>query len=219
MTYCVAIQVNEGLVFLSDSRTNAGVDQLSTYSKMFTFGAPAERAVTVLTAGNLATTQAVIKTLGRAIKDGAKQNLLRIRTMDAVAAYVGRISFEQQKVHVNQAAGNKLDVSASFIVGGQIRGVGSGALPGVSRGPTTLPRRSRPHTSRSARPSMASPSWTASSPHPRRCIRQRCAAWYRWIRPCARTRLSGRRWRCCCMSGTGCHTASGRYTSSTTPIC
>ena len=59
MTYCVAIRVDQGLVF-SDSRTNAGVDRLSTYSKMFTFGAEGQHAFVVLTAGNPATTQSVI---------------------------------------------------------------------------------------------------------------------------------------------------------------
>ena len=53
MTYCVAVRVDQGLVFVSDSRTNAGIDQLSTYSKMFTFGREGERSFVVLTAGNL----------------------------------------------------------------------------------------------------------------------------------------------------------------------
>ena len=70
MTYCASIHVNEGLVFLSDSRTNAGVDQLSIYSKMFTFGVDGERSVVILTAGNLATTQAVIKRIRKDINRG-----------------------------------------------------------------------------------------------------------------------------------------------------
>jgi putative proteasome-type protease len=124
MTYCVSIHVNEGVAFLSDSRTNAGVDQLSTYSKMFTFGVAGERAVVILTAGNLATTQAVIKSIRRDIDASAEENLFSIGVMDEVAAYVGRLNFEQQNKHVNQAAGNNLDISATFIVGGQIRGLG-----------------------------------------------------------------------------------------------
>ena len=55
MTYCVAVRVDEGLVFVSDSRTNAGIDHLSTYSKMFTFGRESERSFVVVTAVNLST--------------------------------------------------------------------------------------------------------------------------------------------------------------------
>ena len=66
MTYCIGIHVEDGIAFLSDSRTNAGVDHLSTYSKMFSFAEPGERTIVILTAGNLATTQAVIKTIRRA---------------------------------------------------------------------------------------------------------------------------------------------------------
>ena len=58
MSYCVAIKVNEGLVFASDSRTNAGLDNVNTYSKMFTYNV-GDRAFVILTAGNLATSQAV----------------------------------------------------------------------------------------------------------------------------------------------------------------
>lgn len=122
MTYCISIQVNEGLAFLSDSRTNAGVDQLSTYSKMFTFGVKGERSVVILTAGNLATTQAVIKRIRKDVEDGETEDLLSVGSMDGAAAYLGQLNFDQQSKHVNQAAGSSLDVSATFIVGGQIKG-------------------------------------------------------------------------------------------------
>ena len=58
MTYCLAIKVEEGLVFASDSRTNAGLDNIGTYTKMFTYNV-GDRAFVILTAGNLATSQAV----------------------------------------------------------------------------------------------------------------------------------------------------------------
>ena len=58
MTYCLAIKINDGLVFASDSRTNAGLDNISTYSKMFTFNV-GDRAFVILTSGNLSTSQAV----------------------------------------------------------------------------------------------------------------------------------------------------------------
>ena len=59
MTYCLAIKINEGLVFASDSRTNAGLDNISTYSKMFTFNV-GDRAFVILTSGNLSTSQAAV---------------------------------------------------------------------------------------------------------------------------------------------------------------
>ena len=120
MTYCVAIHVNEGIAFLSDSRTNAGVDQLSTYSKMFTFVTPGERTIVLLTAGNLATTQAVIKAARRDIVETNDEHLLNLKAMDAVAAYIGRLNYEQVNNLVKPVSGNGLSFHASFIVGGQI---------------------------------------------------------------------------------------------------
>jgi len=125
MTYCVGIHVEEGIAFLSDSRTNAGVDHLSTYSKMFSFAEHGERTIVILTAGNLATTQAVIKAIRRDAAESAEKNVMNLRSMDEIAAYVGHLNYDQQRIHVNQAAGSDLDVSATFIVGGQIRGTGS----------------------------------------------------------------------------------------------
>src|SRR5690606_19314136 len=67
MTYCVAIALDEGMLFASDSRTNAGVDHVSTFSKMSVFETPGERAIVLLNSGNLATTQAVVSTLRQAL--------------------------------------------------------------------------------------------------------------------------------------------------------
>ena len=93
MTYCVAIKVDEGLVFVSDSRTNAGIDHLSTYSKMFTFGREGERAFVILAAGNLATTQSVIATIKRDIKQGNIPNLLNVDSINEAAEYIGQLEF------------------------------------------------------------------------------------------------------------------------------
>src|SRR5258705_11174735 len=59
MTYCVALRLNAGLVFLSDSRTNAGVDQIGTFRKMTVFERPGDRCMVLLTSGNLGVTQSV----------------------------------------------------------------------------------------------------------------------------------------------------------------
>jgi putative proteasome-type protease len=118
MTYCLGIKVREGLVFASDSRTNAGVDQLSTFSKMFTFGTEGQRVFCILTAGNLATTQSVVGRLQRDMKKGVEPNLNTVETVEDAAHYLGSLSRDEQKKH----GGSNVDTSASFILGGQVAG-------------------------------------------------------------------------------------------------
>jgi putative proteasome-type protease len=119
MTYCVAIiSVDAGLVFCSDSRTNAGIDQVSTYSKMFRFGIDGERSFVLMSAGNLATTQGVIAKIKRDIRDNAETSLLTVRTMVDAADYIGELSLAQQ--HKLKDGGAIFE--ASFILGGQIHG-------------------------------------------------------------------------------------------------
>jgi len=121
VTYCLAAQVDEGLVFASDSRTHAGVDDVSTYRKMHIFEWPGERLLVMLSAGNLATTQAVLRALQRDIDDDGEESLARLETLDAAAAYLGRISVSCQ-ASAAEAAGERSQVSleATFILGGQI---------------------------------------------------------------------------------------------------
>jgi putative proteasome-type protease len=118
MTYCVAIAVDAGLVFCSDSRTNAGIDQVSTYSKMFRFGAEGQRQFVILSAGNLGTTQATISKIKRDIKDKAPQSLLSVKSVSEAAEYLGSISRAEQEKHAARGVG----FEASFIIGGQIAG-------------------------------------------------------------------------------------------------
>lgn len=118
MTYCVAIKVDQGLVFASDSRTNAGVDQVSTYSKMYTFEAKGGRAICLLTAGNLATTQAVIREIRRENDAGAKRSLHKAASLAEVADYVGALSRAEQRKH--ESPDTEFNADATFIVGGQI---------------------------------------------------------------------------------------------------
>lgn len=119
MTYCLAINVAEGLVFCSDSRTNAGVDQVSTYSKMYRFGVEGERQFVVLSAGNLATTQGVVSRLKRDVKDEAETSLLTVESMSDAAEYLGEVNRAQQEKHSDNNGSN---FEASFIIGGQITG-------------------------------------------------------------------------------------------------
>lgn len=118
MTYCLAISLREGLVFTSDSRTNAGVDHVSTYSKMHTFGIDGERQFVLLSAGNLATTQSVVSQLRRDIKMAAPLSLYTVADMREAADYVGSLNVAQQARY----SGGGAFFEASFILGGQIRG-------------------------------------------------------------------------------------------------
>lgn len=119
MTYCVAIIVDAGLVFCSDSRTNAGINQISTYSKMYRYGIDDQRQFVILSAGNLATTQAVIARLKKDIKELAPVNLGNVATIGDAADYLGEINLAEQEKHNN---GNIATFEASFILGGQIFG-------------------------------------------------------------------------------------------------
>ena len=121
MTYCLAIKVDAGLVFASDSRTNAGVDNVSSYSKMHMFGTPGQRFFTLLSAGNLATTQAVVKRLRLDCGDLGAQNLCTVPDIDAAASYVGIVSAEVQRSQAQLDSGNT-NFEATFIFGGQVQG-------------------------------------------------------------------------------------------------
>lgn len=101
---------------VSDSRTNAGVDNISTYSKMFTFTNEGERHITVLSSGNLATTQGVIAQLKRDIKKKEPESLMSLGSLEEIADYVGEINITQQEKHTR----GEVNYEASFIIGGQI---------------------------------------------------------------------------------------------------
>lgn len=125
MTYCVAMRLNAGLVFLSDSRTNAGMDQISTFRKMSVYEKAGERVLVVLTAGNLAITQAVKQLLGNETiegSDGEPCTIWSARSLFDVARIVGSAV---RKVHARDAESLKkhgIDFNCSLIVGGQIKG-------------------------------------------------------------------------------------------------
>lgn len=118
MTYCVAISVTAGMVFCSDSRTNAGVDQISTYSKMFRYELGSERQFVVLTAGNLATTQASMAQVKKDLRQNSADSLNTVTSIGEAADYLGDISRSQQAKHAVAGQG----FHASFILGGQIAG-------------------------------------------------------------------------------------------------
>ncbi len=123
MTYCVGLQIDRGLVFMSDTRTNAGMDSISSYRKMHVWEQPGERVVVLMTAGNLATTQAVVSLLDERSKAVADRHatLLETPSMYQTARLVG--DTVKEVIAGSAPAGQKADAfNASFILGGQIRG-------------------------------------------------------------------------------------------------
>jgi len=124
MTYCVAMSLHEGMLFASDSRTNAGVDNVSTFSKMTTFevaDGPHQRCIVAVNAGNLATTQGVVSQLRRrALVD--ETHILNTPSMFDVAELFGQaIKTAISHAEENQLTQSSVDFTCSFLVGGQIR--------------------------------------------------------------------------------------------------
>jgi putative proteasome-type protease len=150
MTYCTAVRTDAGLVFLSDSRTNAGVDQISTFRKMHVYEVPGERVMVLLSAGNLSLSQAVASSLRAQMKPrgnpaekpvgvsglqdaaeapadaqpeaAAERNLATGTNMFSAARIVGETV---RRVYAREAAALKdfgIDFNINLIFGGQIRG-------------------------------------------------------------------------------------------------
>jgi putative proteasome-type protease len=122
MTYCVAMALQDGVLFASDSRTNAGVDHVSTFSKMTIFEASGERVIVLLNSGNLATTQTVVSTLRKALTTDAP-NLLSVPSLFDCATLVGEAVRQVISHHSGQQAQQgSVDFTCNFLVGGQIAG-------------------------------------------------------------------------------------------------
>ncbi len=122
MTYCVAMRLDAGLVFLSDSRTNAGVDHINTFRKMHVFERPGERVLVLMTSGNLSISQSVVNTLREKLESSRGSNLHKVRNMFEAAKHVGDCLRE---VHARDAEALKkfgVDFASSLILGGQIKG-------------------------------------------------------------------------------------------------
>lgn len=118
MTYCLGIKIDECIIMISDSRTSAGVDNISTYSKMWRYGVPGDRQFVLCSAGNLATTQAVIAALERDIKTKAETNLLNVSDLHQASEYIGRISVACQQ----QNTGGGPAFETTFLLAGEIAG-------------------------------------------------------------------------------------------------
>ncbi|NJD33071.1 MAG: peptidase [Gammaproteobacteria bacterium] len=124
MTYCVAMLLDAGLVFLSDSRTSAGVDQISTFRKTTVFERPGERVIVLQSSGNLAITQGAINLLAERLgnQESGADNLHTCRNMFEVARCVGEAVREMHLRDGEPLRQQGVEFNASFIVGGQIDG-------------------------------------------------------------------------------------------------
>ena len=125
MTYCVGMKLRKGLVFMSDTRTNSGVDNVSVYRKSHTWSFPGDRVITILAAGNLATTQSVVSVLDERAKAPADRSpsIFEAPTMFRVAQIVGETL--RDTIQTNADTGERADgtFNATLILGGQIAGM------------------------------------------------------------------------------------------------
>lgn len=145
MTYCIAVSVDEGLVLTSDSRTNAGIDNVSIYSKMHVFATLEDRKLILLSAGNLATTQAVVEQLRRDKRENALVNLNSMQYLSEAADYLGRVSIEKQKRHTEEGGQSSFNATATFIIAGQVGAEPPGAYLIYAEGNSITTSRQTPY--------------------------------------------------------------------------
>ncbi|WP_136682591.1 proteasome-type protease [Falsirhodobacter xinxiangensis] len=125
MTYCVGLLLKEGMVLLSDTRTNAGLDNIAIYRKMFVFEEPGERVITIMTAGSLSVTQTTIARLREKIESSdsdSETSILKAPSMLKVAELIGNMLAEVRADVDDKLAAMRQHASASLIVAGQRRG-------------------------------------------------------------------------------------------------
>ena len=123
MTYCVGLDLRDGLVLLSDTRTNAGVDHISTFSKMHVVEVPGERVITLLSAGNLAVTQAVVNLLNEGIERAAGlETLANVPSMFRAARLVGDAIRHVYVKDGEAMQAQNVSFDVSMLLGGQIKG-------------------------------------------------------------------------------------------------
>jgi len=125
MTYCVGLRLNKGLVFMSDTRTNAGIDDIATVKKMHTWEIEGERVLTLMSAGNLATTQSLISMLDERSKSPEDRNpsILKVPTMFQAARLIGDTLKEVIQANSDTGQSAEAAFNATLILGGQIKGL------------------------------------------------------------------------------------------------
>ena len=143
MTYCIGINVNDGMVFASDSRTNAGLDDINSYSKMFNY-AVGDRNLVIVTSGNLATSQAVFSSIKKDLEaSNPITSLNTCTTIEEVANYVGSLTVRHSSPQgINEEV---LQLGSSYIVGGQIKDQKSEIYLVYPQGNYIRPSEARPY--------------------------------------------------------------------------
>src|SRR6202049_555904 len=137
MTYCCGVLVRDGLVMIADTRTNAGLDNVSTFRKLHVFSKPGERIMAIASAGNLAISQSVLSTLTEGLEDphtGDIETLLNAPTMFQAAQRIGRAI---RTVHATEGVAlqsEDINFDVSFLFGGPIKGSRVGVVSGCPRG-------------------------------------------------------------------------------------
>ncbi|MBY0299902.1 MAG: peptidase [Methylobacterium sp.] len=123
MTYCVGILVEDGLVMIADTRTNAGLDDISTFRKLHLFEVPGERVMALASAGNLSVTQSVVTMLAEGVEDpetGTRETLYEAPTMFRAAQLIGRAIRRVRAIEREGFEAAQLRFEVSFLFGGQI---------------------------------------------------------------------------------------------------
>jgi putative proteasome-type protease len=125
MTYCCGILVREGLVMVADTRTNAGLDNVSTFRKLHIYTQPGERILALASSGNLSLSQSVRATLTEGVDNpetGERETLLNAPTMFQAAQRIGRAVRAIQSVEGKALQAAEIDAEVAFLFGGQIKG-------------------------------------------------------------------------------------------------
>ena len=125
MTYCCGILVREGLVMIADTRTNAGLDNISTFRKLHTFIEPGERVMALATSGNLSLSQSVVSLLTEGMENPATGEIETLKNAPTMFQAASRIGNAVRRVHDIEAAAleaNDVKFDVAFLFGGQIKG-------------------------------------------------------------------------------------------------
>jgi len=125
MTYCCGILVRDGLVMIADTRTNAGLDNVSTFRKLHIYAEPGDRVMALASSGNLSLSQTVRSTLTEGVENpesGEIETLINAPTMFQAAQRIGRVIRKLQAVEGKALAAAEVDHDVAFLLGGQIKG-------------------------------------------------------------------------------------------------
>ncbi|MDQ8726610.1 peptidase [Bradyrhizobium sp. LHD-71] len=125
MTYCCGILVRDGLVMIADTRTNAGLDNISTFRKLHVYSRPGERIMAIATAGNLAISQSVLSTLNEGVENpdtGNIETLMDAPTMFKAAQRIGAVIRQLNATEGKVLQSEDISFDVSFLFGGQIKG-------------------------------------------------------------------------------------------------